>query len=96
MAIMQKVTELAASDGKSKKIGKIGERGEQLLKSYITEEEYNNYLRSQQYIPNILDNVARENPDESIFDAMIATEDEFSKKIYDGESLNDIFKSLIQ
>ena len=62
------------------------------VKCYVSEEEYNSYLQSQHLIQN---DVARENPCTSIFDAMEATENEFGKKIYNGESLNDIFRNLI-
>ncbi|MDR2727998.1 MAG: hypothetical protein LBB56_02610 [Chitinispirillales bacterium] len=62
------------------------------VKNYVSEEEYRNYLKNRQSIQN---KAARSNPCKSIFDVMETTEDEFDKKTYNGESLNDMFRNLI-
>jgi hypothetical protein len=57
----------------------------------FSESEYNEYLKSRSKIHN---EVARKDPNTSIFDAMEAIDGEFKKKIYGGMSINDMFKNL--
>jgi len=59
--------------------------------SEFSEKEYKAFLMSRSKIHN---GVARKNRNTSIFDAMKAVDGEFKKKIYDGMSIDDMFKSL--
>jgi len=55
----------------------------------FTVESYEEYLRGR---PKIRNEVARENPDKSIFDAMMSIDGELQKKVCGGRSVRDIFK----
>ena len=54
-------------------------------------KEYQKFLSNRSTLSN---DVAREDPETSIFDAMVAASDELDKKIYGGQSINDIFRNL--
>jgi hypothetical protein len=57
----------------------------------FTEESYKEYLSER---PKIRNEVAREDPDESIFDAMMSIDGELKEETYGGKSIRDIFKRL--
>jgi len=59
---------------------------------WITEEEYERYLSDQ---PSLHNEVARQDPDKSIFDAMEEVEEEFDRSDRDGKSYNDVFRELL-
>jgi hypothetical protein len=57
----------------------------------FTEGSYKEYLNER---PKIRNEVARENPDESVFDAMMSIDGELRKNAYGGKNIRDIFKRL--
>ena len=57
----------------------------------LSDEAYDQYRENRECLHN---SVARKNPDESLFDAMLRNEESFAALRIDGKSVSDFIKDL--